>query len=298
MMHLKRLLTWIRTRLGLPPNAERRGTKNQPARKQNEKYAEKQESVADQLPALIKRGESLITEITAAREAQESGQTLESKRNRRPLWGAFIITVIYAFFAGAQWYTMKQQMEVANRPWLSAEVQILSPLLFDKNGDGRMTVSYVIENSGHSPAMKVFDRIRFIPAGLKRDQTEGGKSFDPILEIDRICAEIDEGARNPITTGYTMFPNKPSNRIQTLELHAQDIKEAISYMKIDQIVPMIVGCVDYGFSFEKGRHQSQFGFIVSQFDSATPMAEFGIPITGEIPISNLRLSSSIPNKAN
>ena len=212
-----------------------------------------------------------------------------------------------AYISGRQWQTMNQQLDLEQRPWLSADVKILGPLTFDATGNGNMLVSIAIENTGHSPASYAFDETRFVPMGVKRDQTDKGKGFSTPKEADRICNTLKQRAENPTNkanaVGYTLFPNRVAVRIQPLQLHSADIKEALAYSRPFQgnanyIMPIIVGCIDYGFVFEQGRHQTQFSWTVDRIKPNQLLARYSIEATGSVPLNELALTFSPPNIAN
>jgi hypothetical protein len=164
-----------------------------------------------------------------------------------------------------------------------------------------------ITNSGHSPASYVFDETRFIPLGVKRDRTNNGKSFSATIEADQICATLQKQVENPTNrankSGYMLFPNRSIERIQPLQLHKADIQEALIYSRPfegneNRVMPIIVGCIDYGFVFTDERHQTQFSWEVGQFHEIEPFFTESIEAQGTTPAERLRLTLSPPNVAN
>ncbi len=84
---------------------------------------------------------------------------------------AFLAAAIYAGIAARQLKQMKiatekagigaeaaksaadtaaTQLELAERPWISSDIAIASPFVFDKDG-GHVTFQFALKNSGHSP---------------------------------------------------------------------------------------------------------------------------------------------------
>ena len=216
-------------------------------------------------------------------------------------------TIALTCVSTCQWHTTQQQLSLEERPWLSAEVKILGPLTFDATGDGQMLVFIKITNSGHSPAAYVFDETRFIPMGVKRDQADNGKQWFATKEADRICETLKKQVENPFNratrSGYTLFPNRSIERIQPLQLHKSDIDEALAYSVPFQgnekrVMPMIIGCIDYGFVFTPERHQTQFCWDVGQIFKEQPLFSKSIEIQGTVPLDELRLTYHPPNTAN
>jgi hypothetical protein len=55
-----------------------------------------------------------------------------------------------------------QQLEVADRPWVSIDMNLVGPLTFDENGANVKTLM-TMKNSGHSPATGLWSKANFFP---------------------------------------------------------------------------------------------------------------------------------------
>ncbi len=94
-------------------------------------------------------------------------------------------TVVYAVYAGLQWSTMQQQLEMSERPWVSGDFTITSPLVFDPAGEAHLSLRVALRNTGHSVATGIQVRAQMFPVSLPR-------SFDEPIERQ---AEICEAMR-------------------------------------------------------------------------------------------------------
>lgn len=168
---LKALVNVDPVRVGLTPKRRKKKTKapieNQPKRNDDEWNAHDQIKNTSESAALIKVGETLIADLRTARETDERKQKLEYNRNRRPLWGAFIVTIVYALFAGGQWLTMQNQLNLSERPWVSVDLTTLridnQTLTFDpKHAFGSITITGEMKNTGHSVAMRTLSNIEIL----------------------------------------------------------------------------------------------------------------------------------------
>src|SRR5207244_9521497 len=66
------------------------------------------------------------------------------------------------------------------RPWVSVDMSIASPLTYDHNGDARITLRFILKNVGRSPATDVSVDTMIYPMSNKRR--------DDQLEQQRIAA--------------------------------------------------------------------------------------------------------------
>lgn len=136
----------------IPPKRE-----NNPQGEPNERHAVGDQHTADQIAALIHQNKTLMADIAAARETHERQQDLEHLRDRRPLWVAAGITAIYAVFAGEQWWTMRTELSLSDRPWvglvsLISATPIPEPLANGKTEPTNVNVDITLQNFGKSPA--------------------------------------------------------------------------------------------------------------------------------------------------
>lgn len=85
---------------------------------------------------------------TCTEGERAKAQSLENRRNRRPLWVAALITAVYAFFAFEQWRTMQTIFIETERPW----VGVSNITIRVQPSDTKLSVVIAVQNSGRSPA--------------------------------------------------------------------------------------------------------------------------------------------------
>ena len=64
------------------------------------------------------------------------------------------LTFNYVNYSRKQWDTMQQQLDLSQRPWVEAKLEITSPLVFDHNR-WRLEASLASYNHGQSVALNV-----------------------------------------------------------------------------------------------------------------------------------------------
>ncbi len=93
--------------------------------------------------------------------------------------------------------TASRQLELTDRPWVSVEAFIASPVIYDGKTI-QANFSFVAKNIGHSPAQNVSIAPRLIPAFMGDDVREMQR---------RIC---DGAARDKtVHLKYVLFPGEP-----------------------------------------------------------------------------------------
>src|SRR5260370_24022996 len=100
---------------------------NQGASAPDRQSAQKNDSQTRVTRSAIESRETGALCVHPESESQAANQELDHRRNRRPLWVAAGITFVYALFAGLQWQTMRQQLELSDRAWLAPEFIDVQP---------------------------------------------------------------------------------------------------------------------------------------------------------------------------
>jgi hypothetical protein len=100
-----------------------------------------------------------------------------------------------------------------------------------------------------------------------------------------------------LSPGYVIFPEDTIETTISVILMHPEIKRITQYVPF--IMPTVVGCVDYGFVFETGRHQTGFIVDVRRTDRPRPEAiakkrspSSIWPDEGDISAADLSLSRS------
>lgn len=103
--------------------------------------------------------------IESQREVQNTQDRQEKKRDRRPLWAAFWVTVIYAGFACLQLLVMGITLNMDQRPWIGVVGNGGISLTLVK--DQPLEISGIAQNFGRGPALDVVtvNRMQIVPQG-------------------------------------------------------------------------------------------------------------------------------------
>jgi hypothetical protein len=165
--------------------------------------------------------------------------------------------------AATQAQTARQEFELSERPWVSADPIQFSDLTFDKTA-GHFTIRFLLKNTGHSPAAHAHIEAQLTP--IKVDQI----FKEPLERQKQLC----DAARYRNTTGefaaFTLFPGGQTTRDVVMSMAQADIANAEfrppNTKERPFIVPIIVGCIDYQFEFKPGHHQTGFLYTLYRFE--------------------------------
>jgi hypothetical protein len=179
--------------------------------------------------------------------------------------------------------TAKSVYITDERPWVAVEPHVISDLTWDSNGDARVAVDFLSENTGKTPAINVEIHAEFII--LKLD--------DPRPYQKLLCDPIrSRSSQMPGNFGDILFPAHPEHYPWNLPISHASAEEFNKWMSEtfktrtpDKLYfnPTLIGCVDYRFTFAEGHHQT--GFIRNLLKDG----RFGFYI-GEGPVPKERLS--------
>jgi hypothetical protein len=181
----------------------------------------------------------------------------------------------------------ERQIEASERPWVSDDISLTSALKFDADG-GRVSVKYVMENTGKTPANNVGVEAKIVPF-----------STMAIDEIERVTKAIRERAvRKHSLVGHTLFPGKTftvttSTPIERTEMVAE--AERMGFPgAANAITPAIVGCAVYRSPFSERYHQTGFIIHLYRRDPAAPNAGFTISTAAgtELTLDKIRVDRS------
>jgi hypothetical protein len=201
------------------------------------------------------------THIPPSAAQQHTTERTEDKRTEKKKFIVEVVTlvvvIIYAGLTAWQGCSNKKSADAAktsadvahdslvlsNRPWVSAEVYLTSPLQFSDAG-ASITLDVRLQNVGHSVAKSV--------------------GAWPALTFDRINAltkqqELCDKANAPINAksdfGYLLFPDQPAIRVPTAaSASKEDIANAVAKSPGGSITPYLLVCVDYQSTVE-GQHR-------------------------------------------
>ncbi len=139
------------------------------------------------------------------------------------------------------------------RPWISVQVLIGGPITYDVNG---LNVSLIfrLQNVGRTPAKNV--GINFSLIALDKYDNER-----PNRVQKELCEQAEKipALLQPV---YTLFPGETIDQPMTTNIGMGEVKSLIERDKF--ISPMILGCVNYEFTFESGCHQTGFRLNINR----------------------------------
>lgn len=182
-----------------------------------------------------------------------------------------------AIAATLQANTLDKTLESSQRPWIAVDASPGGPLTINQYGMiARVKVHFA--NVGHSPAIQV--RI----TGKLGDFFGGSsKSLlpNPYTMRKQIC---DALAKEADPYQKVLFPDGDSNIIFGVVMQPDEVAKAA--IEDGTIHPILIGCVDYQYSFEIGQHhQTRFAYSISAKGRELR------PASGEIPKSAVEISS-------
>jgi hypothetical protein len=174
------------------------------------------------------------------------------------------------------------------RPWVSVVISIISPVTYDQAGSAQITFRFTLRNVGRSPATNVDVFPKIYPSSNKRLLARLEQK--QMADIARIPSPPEEFFGD-IFLGDVLFPgSEPMTIEMRLTVNRGEIDAAIAEIGAEHryFVPVIVGSVGYGFTFEGGRHQTGFIAEVLKIED-TPKSGFAIDLGETIPPEKLRL---------
>jgi hypothetical protein len=160
--------------------------------------------------------------------------------------------------------TAAKQLELTDRPWVTIDVSIVSPLTYTDKG-AQINFSFVPKNVGHSPAQNVLIAPELVPVFMGDDVSEAQK---------RICNSAAQDQR--FFPKYVLFPEKPYVEPFGLDMSAESINshwgKLPARMKDRDPIPIgVVGCVDYTYETSPRHHQTGFALDVLMKDGRLPL---------------------------
>jgi hypothetical protein len=209
-------------------------------------------------------GDAITTEIkkNRANQAAEDGRSL--------IFNALLVAVGF-LQAGALIFTIFVTNKAANaatvaadvakdtliatqRPWVFVKLQLGQRGLFFNMNEANLDLVFLLKNTGNSPAVAV--RIEGSP---RIDITIN----DRIIELEQICSIALNRTPHPQDWGYTIFPGDTLTLPFTYTFADKEMLDKIVNEERGFIDPIVIGCVDYLFTFgELIHHQSRFVYTV------------------------------------
>lgn len=175
------------------------------------------------------------------------------------------------------------QFTLSERPWLSADVSVVSDLMFDEFGTGSLGVEVVLHNSGKTPALNA----RVIQY-LVGDSMDAGTVLQRQQEL---CEPLRSKQMN---LGNTIFPGRTEPYTDMVRMRKADIEESSRRNEAlweslpskeglarwrGKLAPGLITCIDYRSSTTGQHHQTRYFSLVGPrpdpFSMATALAPVG-----------------------
>ncbi len=152
-------------------------------------------------------------------------------------------TASYSCTSKQQLQTMQQQMDLSERPWVSADLVVSNPLKFGPGG-AFIGMNIVLRNVGHSVARYVS-----VWTALKP------RAFDP-RDQQELCGRPKAPINNKSDYGYLLFPGQ--NPVPEYQAAIADPNEIDNLVKNGEIVQFsYLVCIDYKSTFDERHHQTR-----------------------------------------
>jgi len=161
-----------------------------------------------------------------------------------------VATFVNVWVANRQWAVANGQlgvMQADQRPWVSLDMQIDSPLIRDASGLNFL-VKYTMNNVGKSPAFDVDFLAKMIPIGEAQPNAPP-PSFSFRFPEETVDVAVEEACKDlgALRNGQIMFPSVPQTRQWQLR---SDLKSGF--------IPgfAVIGCATYKFYNDPVLHRT------------------------------------------
>ncbi len=190
------------------------------------------------------------------------------------------VTAWLAYLTSQSVAISQKQFEMSQRPWVYIKVILPNDdLTHDKRG-ARYSFRFILSNVGHSPAAGTWIYIDPYFTGM-------GKQIDYLIAQRATCDPLRKRKRNPHTLGTTLFPGQEKPFIQDVFVKPKN--------SADIFDGAFVGCIDYGFEFAEGHHQTP---IIFHVEKSGYLGALAIMPNENVPVSDLLIDEWIEAGSN
>ena len=167
----------------------------------------------------------------------------------------------------------RQQIQVANRAWVMAEIVSAGPVTFDDVG-ARINFAIRTKNTGGSPALNLRMSYKVLNSPTPK-----------VLVIQKELAQSYPSMPEEIPWGASLFPGCESVLPLQLTVDKSELnKEFPNYPK-GSLWLHVIGCVDYGIGSSPEHHQTFFYYPILRKDGPLMNGE-------DVPSDNLQFAGS------
>jgi hypothetical protein len=213
---------------------------------------------------------------------QRSFKWLERRRIFVEL-AALAVAIWYAFLTHSIVGVSQKQLDLSERPWVSADVEISQPLSFGTQGNPAIGLAITMKNVGHSLATHVAVLAVLVPSDMNFYDTS-------IKRQNEVCSRLENG-ETPFAAapngGYFLFPSGSATRYEFIGIDKKSVDAAIKNNPViaPNVAMCVVGCVDYRSTLDALHHHTRFLYHLDDPNQFTiyMQAHSGIVTSGSHP---------------
>jgi hypothetical protein len=160
--------------------------------------------------------------------------------------------------------TMTRQLELSQRPWVSINAVVVTPLTYNSQGVAQVTLQLAIRNVGNTPAKALSVEPKMFIASLGEQ--------DPVMVRSSVC---EENRKLGIATDGTLFPTMELTRFVTFHADANEITKESK--RTGSFSPALVACASYKSTFDdRSRYTTGVIYYLRRIDPAHPGTYLGM----------------------
>lgn len=170
-----------------------------------------------------------------------------------------------------------RQLELTQRPWISIDTTIESPLTFTSDGAAQVSVKFVIRNVGSTPAkgLSVEPKLSIAAQGEQ----------DPVIERSKVC---EENRMREAGSDGTLFPKGELTKSVTFLADAWDIVKESN--RTGSFSPVVIVCASYRSTFDdSARYTTGVIYYLRRIDPSHPGTYLRMKDRVEVPRELLML---------
>jgi hypothetical protein len=151
-----------------------------------------------------------------------------------------------------------RQLELSQRPWISIDTSVESPLTFTSEGAAQVSVKFVIRNVGGTPAKGLSVQPKIVIA------SQGEQ--DPVMQRSKIC---EENRMREAGADGTLFPKVELTKSVTFLADPWDIVKESN--RTGSFSPVVIVCASYRSTFDdSARYTTGVIYYLRRIDPSHP----------------------------
>lgn len=151
-----------------------------------------------------------------------------------------------------------RQLELSQRPWVSIDTFIESPLTFTPEGSAQVSVKFVVRNVGITPAKGLSVQPEISIASLDEQ--------DPVMQRSKVC---EENRTRGAGADGTLFPKVEFTKFVTFFGDAKDIVKESN--RTGSFSPAVIVCASYRSTFDdRSQYTTGIIYFLGRIDPSHP----------------------------